>query len=344
MPHKLLQPGRRGKYWYLRGTDAEGRFEYSTGQETRRGAEAWTETFLVQRARNRVPGASEAVGFRDAARFYKAFRNPSKADSKLIDEVAGHLGNVDCRTITHAQLVAAANEMKPGAAASTKNRKIIGPAAAVLHYAANQSWCEYQRIEKFWVSRKSSRSPASDETVALLIANVEKVRTNKRGRKKDLNVAQKRLLLAVLYETGLRISHLLRLAWSEVDLTAGRIVVRIPKSDETASVPISPVIVSMLANLPAKYGRVFPWATRRGVYAWLTPLVKKLDVIYTPHMSRHALATAAGAAKIPDKEAALLGVWRDPRSLHRYQHVRPDAIPGRTAGTLLGKPRKISGR
>ena len=38
------------------------------------------------------------------------------------------------------------------------------------------------------------------------MANVEKVRANKRSRKKDLNVAQKRLLLAVLYETGLRIS------------------------------------------------------------------------------------------------------------------------------------------
>jgi hypothetical protein len=54
-------------------------------------------------------------------------------------------------------------------------------------------------------------------------------------------------------------------------------------------------------------------------------------------MSRHALATAAGAALIPDKVAAEMGAWADPRSLHRYQHVRPDAIPGRDAGAILGR-------
>ena len=100
--------------------------------------------------------------------------------------------------------------------------------------------------------------------MALLIANVEKVRTNKRGRKKDLNVAQKRLLLAVLYETGLRISHLLRLAWSEVDLNAGRIVVRIPKSDETASVPISPAIVSMFSGEFCRPNTAGSFRGRRG--------------------------------------------------------------------------------
>ena len=29
--------------------------------------------------------------------------------------------------------------------------------------------------------------------------------------------------------------------------------------------------------------------------------------------------------------SSLLGVWQDPRSLHRYQHVRPEAIPGMAA-------------
>jgi hypothetical protein len=109
-------------------------------------------------------------------------------------------------------------------------------------------------------------------------------------------------------------------------------------------ISLAPLAAHASADGVFSKDRVFPWATRRGVYAWLKPLVKKLDVTYTPHMSRHALATAAGAAKIPDKEAALLGVWQDPRSLRRYQHVRPDPIPGRTAGILLKKPRKISSR
>lgn len=337
MPHKLLRPGVRGPYWYLRGTDAGGRFEVSTGRAARADAEAWADDYLLKRARLRVPGAGEAVSFTTAARHYKAFANLSKDDERQVDRVAAWFGETDCRAIVQAHLVAAANELLPGRTDSTKNRKVVGPVAAVLHYAAEQQWCEYKRLKKFWVSRKSSRRPARDEDLALLLANIEKQRTNKRGRKRDVNVAQKRLLLAMLYETGLRLGHLLSILWQDVDLQAGRVRVKIPKSDELASVPISPIVVAMLANMPTQLGRVFPWHTNRGVYGWLKPLADKLGVTYTPHMSRHRLATDAGDAQIPDKKAAELGVWKDPRSLHRYQHVRPDAIPGRDAGGLIKK-------
>ena len=338
MPHKLLPPGSRGPCWYLRGTDAGGRFEVSTGKETRKDAEGWADRYLLERARQRVPGTGETVGFSDAARFYKAFANLTRLDERLIDRVAAHFQDTDCRTIVHAQIVGAAEALLPGRSASTKNRKVIGPTAAVLHYAAGQRWCEYQRLAKFKVSRKSSRTPARDEDVAKLMANVEQHRVKKRGRKKDRNVAHKRLLLAMLYETGLRLGHLLAVGWPDIDLTTGRIRVRIAKSDETASVPISSPVVVLLANLPTKTGRLFPWSTNRGVYGWLKPLTDKLGITYTPHMSRHALATAAADAQIPDKKAAELGVWQDARSLHRYQHVRPEAIAGRDAGALLNRP------
>lgn len=336
---KLIPPGRRGPYWYWRGTCPEGAFEYSTGETTRRRAEAWVEDYRRKQACRRLPGAGEPIAFDRAAEAYKAFANLSRQDARLVDRVAAWFGNKDCRALTHADLVDAANAMMAGLADSTKNRKVIGPAAAVLHYAAEQGWCDYRRIKKFWVSSKSTREPASDDVVALLLANVEAVRTNKRGRKRDYQLEAKRLLLVMLYETGLRLGHLLSLEWRHVQLAAGQIVVRVPKSDETASVPVSEVVVAMLGSRFPKTGRVFPWSTNRGVYGWLKPLTERLGVTYTPHMSRHRLATDADAAQIPDKKAALLGVWKDPRSLHRYQHVRPDAIPGRTAATLLGNGR-----
>lgn len=83
-------------------------------------------------------------------------------------------------------------------------------------------------------------------------------------------------------------------------------------------------------------GRFFPWTTGRGVYSWLKPVRDRLGVHYTPHMSRHKLAT--DAAQIADKRAAELGVWQDPRSLHRYQHVRPVPIAGRAVDKLLAMP------
>lgn len=336
MPYKLQPPGKRGPSWYVRGSDGGGSFEVATNKETRLSAARWVEeVYLPGRARERVPGAGATVGFSEAAKAYKAFSNPSKDDERLIDRVARHFGNADCRTITHAQLIAAAAELKPLARDSTKNRKVITPAAAVLHYAADQKWCDYQRIRKLWESRKSSRAPASDDTMALLVANAEKVYTKPNSPAADRNGPYKRLLFAMLYETGLRISDLLRLAWPGIDLAGGRVSVRIAKTDDIASLEVSPVIVAMMANLPTRSGRLFPWATRSGVYHWLKDLCRELGVHYTPHLSRHAMATAAQAAGMSDKAAAELGVWADPRSLHRYQHVRPDAIPGRDAGALL---------
>jgi integrase len=258
----------------------------------------------------------------------------SRVDVRLVDRIARHIGPVDCRVVNHAMLVEAANSLYPRGSNATKNRKVVSPAAAILHYAAAQEWCDDRRFPKFAVSQKSTRVAATDETMALLLANCEApARTRPQGRKADHQVAYKRLLLVMLYELGLRIMDTLRIERGNIDLTTGRVRVRISKTDDWASLELSPVVVSMIANLPGA-GRLFPWSTTRGVYGWLKPLTDRLGVTYTPHMSRHALATAASDANIPDKKAAELGVWRDPRSLQRYQHVKPETIPGRHAGTL----------
>lgn len=342
MQIKYLPPGKRGASWYIRGRDTSGKFEYSTGQRTRRGAETWAQDFLAERARRRVPGRGETVAFDAAAIFYKAATpHLSVVDLRHIDAVAAHIGNLDCRLIVHATLVEAANALQPGRADATKNRKVMAPAAAVLHYAARNKWCEYQRVAKFWESRKSTREPVSDDAMRLLLANAEAPpRRHKQGRKVDYQVAYKRLLIAMLYELGLRLGDYLRVEWQHLDLDGAKLTVRIGKTDDWATLELSAVLVSMLANLPRKGGRLFPWSTSRGVYGWLKPLSDRLGVAYTPHQSRHALATAADAAQIPDKRAAGLGMWRDARSLHRYQHVRPEPIPGRGAGDLSGIRRK----
>jgi integrase len=342
MPYKLFPPGRRGPCWYVRGTDSGGEFEFSTQQDTRRAAEKWVEEVLLPgRARRRVPGAGEVVGFATAARHYIAAKpHLSKQDIRKVQAVAAEIGEVDCRTLTHAHLVAAAAELKRGRAPATQNRFVIGPGAAVLHYAAENKWCDYQRIRKFEVSRKSNRRPATPETMALLVRHLEDPPEHIAPQWKaqglgDAHLPYKRILLAILFETGLRLGHALSIEWERIFLADGRIGVDVPKSDELALVPISPVTVTMLANLPEeeKTGRLFPWLTSSGVYPWLKRAKERAGVHYTPHLSRHALATAA--QDMPDKKAAELGVWKDPRSLHRYQHVKPEAIPGRHIGTIL---------
>lgn len=345
MSYNLFPPGRRGPCWYVRGTDTSGPFEATTGKDTERAAKRWVEEVLLpDRARRRVPGRGETVGFATAAKHYKA-ANPqlSRQDIRKVDAVAAEIGEDDCRTVNHARLVDAANVLKPGRANATKNRYVLGPGAAVLHYAAEQEWCDDRRFRKFKVSAKTNREPALPATMEKLFEHLEDPpeRLAPQWHGVDCNLPYKRILLALLYETGLRIGHMLGIEWGKVDLTAGRIGVKIPKSDELALVPISGVIVAELANVPEadKTGWLFPWRTTAGVYPWLKRVSKRAGVHYTPHQSRHALATAA--QDIPDKKAAELGVWLDPRSLHRYQHVKPEAIPGRDAGFLV-RSRKVS--
>lgn len=314
MPPKLQPPGSRGPFWYLRGTIDGRAFEVSTGATDRAGAEKFAAEYL----RREGGAAGTSLGFRDAVEAFIAWRRPKNEDCRLLSALADWFGTRRLSAIRHADLVGAANALYPRGAPATKNRKVITPAAAVLHYAADQGWCEYRRFRKFPVPRRSPRLPASDATMRLLLANTD---------------GPKRLLLALLYETGLRISDALRISWPDIDLVAARLEVQIAKTDERAALPLSPTLLALLAAAQKHGFRVFPWSSRMSVYRWLRPLTRQLGVTYTPHLSRHALATWMLEQGIPDRQAAEQGVWRDPRSLHRYQHARPADI-GRSVAAI----------
>lgn len=322
MSYKLIAPGRR-RYWYLRGTFCGRRHDVSTGETDRRRAEKWAEEYYRTVIRDPVPKAGDAVTFRRAVDAFIEWKQPNQSDRRLLLTVAGWFDKTLLADIRHAHAVEAANALRPNASGPTKNRKVIVPIASVMHYAAEQGWVEYRRFKKFPESRRSPRKPAPDETVAALMAAVD---------------GPKRAILAVLYETGLRITDAINIEWEAVNLPAGRLSARVGKTDDRIALPLSAALISALANLPKSPRYVFPWRTRRGVYAWLKPLCARLGVTYTPHQSRHALATAALEAGMPDKQAADLGAWRDVRSLHRYQHVKPSAVAGRSVATLTGAP------
>ncbi|HEX2888899.1 tyrosine-type recombinase/integrase, partial [Vineibacter terrae] len=120
-----------------------------------------------------------------------------------------------------------------------------------------------------------------------------------------------------------------------------RIESPLSKTDDIIWLPISRALMVELANLDeCRRGKLFPWNDRHEVYDWLVPLRERLGVDYTPHQSRHAMATDMQRRQIPDKQAAANGAWADPRSLQRYQHVIPEPIPGRTVGALIPKRKR----
>lgn len=319
MGYKLLPPGtRRNNTCYVaRGTIGGIRFEERTGATTREAAEQWVINYLKGLG---GPAAGPVLTFAEAAQAYIALKRPRRDDEKHILLLGRWFADKPLREILGSDLVAAAHALKPRVGDATKNRAIITPGSAVLHYAAEQGWCNYGRHRRLKVSRRSPRRPASDNTMRLLLANTS---------------GHRHLLLAWLYETGVRITDSLRLHDGDLSLPLGRARVGSSKTDDHGEIGLSPELVALLASTPrCTAGRVFPWRDRHGVYRWLRPLCRRLSVTYTPHLSRHALATDLRTLGWDMKAIAERGIWRDERSAGRYTHHRAADTPGRSVGIL----------
>lgn len=322
IPGKFHLPGEREDNASIvwRATLAGGRIEVSTHTTDQRDATRFALDWLERGGGAAVPEGP--VTIEAAAEAYIAFADPRKDDVKWARAIASHFdnGRKPIGEIVHADLVKAATVLLPGRANATRNRYVLDVAGRILHYAHEQGWCAYLRVKRFWVSRKSSRKPAADATIARL---------------RKHTTGQERALLGLLFESGLRITACVDMARNDDDLRQRRIASPLTKNDSAIYLTISAGLARELLALPAHAnGRLFTWHDRHGVYRWLAPLCKRLKVHYTPHLSRHALATELGRLKIPDKQAAANGAWEDPRSLHRYQEVVPDAVPGRTIARL----------
>lgn len=322
---QFYAPGtRKGNRTYIVRASVNGRQVEKVLEATKLpNAKKEAGDFLAS-IRGRAP--DEIVTFEYAARAYMAFKKPRKDDERWIERLIAYMGARDVREIKSDDIRQAADALCPHVLPETKIRYVYTPASAILHYAAEQDWCVYRRIRRPSFSRLSKRTPASNDAVRLLLANT---------------TGHQHLLLAWLYETGQRITDSLRLLRRDIDLGQGSARVGSRKTDDHGELGLSPELVVMLANAPhLPSGRVFPWRDRYGVYRWLRPLCKRLGVSYTPHQSRHAMATDLRALGYDMKAIAERGLWRDERSAGRYVHHRSTAVGERGVVLLLKKESK----
>lgn len=317
---QLYPPGTRkgNRRWVARFRAAGQQRERILKATSRPAAEKEAQQ-LKQRYEGRPAGA--AVTFREAAAAYKAAKRLGKQDLAYIDRLERFFGDRPVGEFVGADLITAAHAIAHDTSDANKNRSVIGPASSILHYAAEQGWCVDRRHRRLKVSRRSPRRPATDETMRLLLANTTGFR---------------HLLLAWLYETGQRITDSLRLRRDDLDLKNALARVASSKTDDIGEIGLSPRLRAMLASAPhLPSGRVFPWGDRHNVYRWLKPLCARLNVSYTPHLSRHAMATDLRALGYDMKAIAERGLWRDERSASRYVHHRSSATPERGVVVLM---------
>jgi integrase len=328
MPFKLVEPGKRkgNKFYLILGMEAGRQYEVSTRTADKKLAQRRLVE-LKEKIYAAVPPAGDRITFEQAADLYKAFARLQPSEVKRLTKVVGEIGRRRVADLTHSDLVAGANRLFPGQAASSLNRNFMDVAAAVLHYAATNGYCAWLRVEKFKQPRAAPRA-ARPETVTKLMDAVE---------------GKRWLLLLWLHYQGTRITQTLSIEWERVALERATFSFYDRKARVWQELPLHEEVLEELFLVPEaeRAGRVFPWGDRHNVYRWLRPLVRELKVTFTPHMARHALGT-----RLNDDGAGLRTIMAalghlDPRSSMRYQNPNVEVVRAASAKS----PRlKISGK
>ncbi len=305
MSIRLYAPGTRkgNRFWLARITVDGRRVEVSTATIDKASAQRWAREFERRIRQDRPPRPGEAVTFTRAADAYLAYRDPNRAEQRRVERVKAMLGHRSVGDLRQADLVDAARQLQPRGAPATRNREVIRPAAAILHYAAKNGWCDWLRVELFREPRPKTRA-VSIEAAGAAIANADD---------DDL-----RLLLVWLFRQGDRISDALRVSWDEIDLQATTVRMRIGKTDRWRLAPLHIELIPLLGNCTEKTGRLFRWETKSGVYKPLRALCTKIGIKITPHMARHSMATWMAAAGVNLRTIMAAGGWQDVKSVVRY--------------------------
>lgn len=342
MPLKLIPPGKRkGNKFYLVRGQLNGRgYEISTQTTDRALAQECKAKLELAILRDSPPLPGQAVTFARAAELYCAWRDPHKDDRRRIGRISEALGGIQVADIRHADLVAAANRLFQGKLAATKNREVMRPAAAVLHYAANQGLCAWLRVALFKEPRPKTRA-VDQEVAKILINSLPELPTFERNRsaaylvRARIKQQQKKLLLLWLFRQGPRISDALKIQVSQIDMKRRVVRVHIGKTDETIEQPLHDEVFEHLSKHRPAPGRLFPWGARRAVYAWLKPYCQSLGIEFTPHMARHSLGKWLNEDGASLRQIMDTLHHADPKSSIRYQSTDLEVI--RAAGRRLGR-------
>jgi site-specific recombinase XerD len=336
MPLYLVAPGERikivggkpypNRFYLVRGEVGGRNYEVSSKTADETAARIFKNDLETRLLSGRVPGPGEAITFPQATEFYIASIDATEGDARRIRRVAAAIGDKLVAEVQHADLVAAAELVMPGRKPETKNRWVVKPGAAVLHYAAENKWRDWLRIRKLKegpIVTRASDSATAQALLAALATERDAAKTEKKRR-----VAGRKLLLILwIFKHGNRISDPLRLTWeASIDLPGKRYTMLVGKGNRYREKPLDDEVFELLANEPDQRGRLFPWKTRSGVYKWLRPLVRRLKLTFTPHMARHYLGKHLNATGAGGKTVMAALDQADPQSAVRYQDADAEIV------------------
>jgi len=320
MGFKLYAPGtRKGNRFYVARVWAKGRErEVSTNTRNESVARSLARDAEADIRTSSVVG--QASTFTDAAASYLSTHDLSKQDIARVTKLMEHFGAMPAANVVNAEINAAARALYPGKQPQSWNRNVVAPAAAILHFAAeNRTDVPYIKVKRFKEPEPANPKLRPDQIGVILNAAAD---------------PELYALLMIWAYHGFRIGETLNLDWdTHIDLTAREFKLWISKVKRWKTIPMEDAVFEALAALPKRTGHVFRWATRGAVYKHL----RKLGVgfHFTPHMFRRSFASDLNDAGETTANIQEAGSWMSPRSVERYISVDP----ARVKTTLRKLPR-----
>lgn len=325
----LIPPGqRKGNKDYLVRWSADGRdHEATTKARDAKSARHRAREIVAEHAAQGRRPQGERMSFAEAAELYLAWRSLPPQDRHRIARLVGVLGRLPIGEIRQVDLVRAANELYPTATNQSKNRSVIIPAGAILHYAARNQLVPWLRIEHFKRPKPQSRAVSKEVAQALIAA---------------APAGPRQFFLLWIFRQGSRITDTLQLDWTNIDLGSQTARLFISKTQSWLEMPLHDEVFEYLCAWEGNTtGRVFPWKSREQVHRWLKPLRERLGITFTAHMARHSLGTWLNEAGAGQKTIGETLGHTDPRSSAIYTAAGLDVVRAanaRIGGALFSRP------
>jgi integrase len=310
---------RRGKIWHYRGTVAGRRLRGSTGTARKEVAQRIAADLETRQWKGHLDGPAAVLTFAQAAMLY---RQAGKQD-RYLRTVEDYWKDALVRTITPGAIRQSAITLCPMAGPATRNRQIIVPTQAIINHAASLGKCERIRVERFPITRKA-KEPATWEWVRAFMAHAEPALG---------------ALACFMFLTGARVSQALAVTWKDVNLKAGKVLIRASgKGDDDRVAHMPPELVAALANVGRERGGpVFPFAKRDSAKRQWANAIERAGIEHLSfHACRHGFATGLLDKGVNPITVAARGGWKDAR--HVFNTYGHDVATADVTDILTGSP------